>query len=536
MALDNLTIEIITRHLREQLVGSSFGKPLALTEFDYGFPYSEVMEDGSIKHGTFIFSMNPTGPFFTYSYDRYTKIDDTSPFFNSLKKMSMSTITSVKKLKGERIITISMSANSNDLSEINTGYDFVIELFPNRPNCYIIAYPYGRIVSLYRERTNIEKGLFVARNTIYSYPNEREVLPETLTDIEEARHYLNNSLYRHLKTYIDEGKSSLNEALANLHESDSLFFDGKEILPFDFGIPEIKKIKPEGIYSSLVADQKALAKQNKERALIALIEKAIKVSEKKNNNLKEDLQQARVNMVYLEYGQTIYLYQGEITKGDKLLEKDGYSIPLNPFLDGPNNANRYFKRYSKAKSAITILQELIIKSADETEYLKKKLTEAQDGTPRDIQELKSELLEQGYIKEKSVKGHINKVNKRKTYEPHYLILPTGKIGFGMNGLQNEELTFKIALKDSLFLHVKDYPGSHVVILDGSDDDETLLTACELALYLSHLSDGEIMVTEKRNVKKNPEKIGLVSILRYETIMIKNIRQESLSLFRKTLKG
>ncbi|MCI1734600.1 MAG: NFACT family protein [Bacilli bacterium] len=535
MALDNLTIDIIVRHLAKQLVGSTLGRPLALNSNDFGYPYSEVLADGSIRHGTFVFSMMPTEPFLCYSFDRYTKVEDNSPFFNSLKKLSLATVTDVKKVKGERIVTISLKANLNDISEVNSAYDLILELFPNRPNCYIVAYPYGKIVSLFHERTNLEKGIFVARNTLYAYPPERETLPNSLPDLDSAKSYLNNSLFKQLKTYVETRKGTLDQAIQALASSDQLYFNGKEILPFDFANPEFKPIPPEAIYSSLVEDQKKLAKLDKEKDLIALIEKAIKVASKKTDNLNDDLKEANQHLAYKDYGQEIYLYQGEIHKGDKLLEKDGFKIPLDPLLDAPNNANRYFKKYQKAKTAIGILTDLLKKTDEETEYLKKKLQEAQDGTPRDIMELKSELLATGYIKEKQAKGRIRAVSQRRTYDPHYLDLPQGKIGFGMNGLQNEQLTFKIAKKDDLFFHVKDYPGSHVVVLEGKENENVRHTAEELALYLSHLDSGTVMIAKRKDVKKNPDKIGLVSILAYETVAVKYLRAESLALFRKALK-
>ena len=69
---------------------------------------------------------------------------------------------------------------------------------------------------------------------------------------------------------------------------------------------------------------------------------------------------------------------------------------------------------------------------------------------------KSDLknLEEGYIKEKQGRNTVYKVSKKHSYDPHYLIVPEGKIGFGRNGLQNEELTFKRASKEDTFLHVK----------------------------------------------------------------------------------
>lgn len=539
MALDNITLEIITKKLKTELEGTRFSNPMFLGGFDYAFPYSEIRtDDEKGRHGTFIFSLNPTNPFLCYSYDRFTKVNDNSPFFNSLRKLSLSTISKIEKIKGERIIIFHLKANPNDLTEINTGYDLIIEMFPNHPNVLIVAFPYGKIVSLYKERTNLEKGLFITRNTYYNYPKPRETLPYDVSSLDEAKKYLNNNLFKHLKRYVEEKNIPLEQAVRELNDSDDLFINGKEILPSSFGQETISKVEIQNIYSTIVEDQKELAKRDKEKELLALIEKAIKVNEKKITNLKLDLEEAKEHMVYLEWGQEIYLYQGEIKKGDTLLEKDGYSIPLDARFDAPNNANRYFKRYRKAKAAIEILNNLIIKANDDNEYLRKKLLEASDGTPRDIMELKSELLEEGYIKENQAKkNNIKKINKKKTYEPHYLTIPNkGKIGFGMNGLQNEELTFNIATKDDYFLHVKDYPGSHIVILEGKEDEDVFDLALELALYLSHLESGEVYVAKRKYVKKNSSRIGLVNILQYEVKVVKFIRKESIELFKKVLKS
>lgn len=537
MALDNISIQIIVDEMKEELVGTVLGKPLALGGYDFAIPYGTLMNENDHRHGSLIFSMEPNMPYLTFSHDRFEKVEMNTPFFNSLKKLTMSTILDIKKEKGERVVTISLKTNPNDLSEINTGFDFVLELFPNHPNCYIIAYPYGMIVSLFKEKTDIEKGVFVARNTKYSYPPERNPFPEHLESFEELRPYLSNGLYRLVQEYKDKNPLSPDQIAELLRKSHTLYIKGKEIYPFDFGMSEMNPIKPDEIYRYLVDDQKKKAKLEKEKELLSLIEHSQKVNEKKIQNLKQDLANARKHLCYMEYGQIIYLYQGEISKGDTLLERDGYSIPLQPNLDGPNNANRYFKLYRKAKSAITILTELIENAEAEKHYLKMKRNEAMNGTPRDIMELKSELLETGYIKERQTrKGQIRKVNKRKTYEPHYLCYGNGKIGFGMNGLQNEELTFNIAKKENLFLHVKDYPGSHVVILSGGENPEVIRLGCELALYLSHMDSGEVMIAEKKHVKKNPAKIGLVSVLKYQTLMIKYIRKESLELIKKALKA
>ncbi len=533
MAMDNLSLSIIADELNEQMLDTQFGNVLSLGQYDYGFPYSLKDENG-IRHGTFIFSLDPTNPFVTYSQERFAKLNNNSVFYNSLKKLNMATVRKVRKHPGERILTISLDANRNDISEINTGYDLILELFPNRPNVYLIAYPYGKIISVYHEHTDIEKGIFVTRNAIYQYPDERGSLPVNLTDPEQARPYLPNATLKRLKHYVLDEGHDLNETLIEMTTSKDIYVIRKDILSFSFDDPEAKKVKACDLYSTFVEDQKSVAKFEKIRELVKLIEKALKVANKKLENLKNDLVTAQDKMKFMEYGQIIYMYQGEIKLGDTVLDRDGYHIPLDAKKTAPQNANAYFKKYQKAKSALGILRDLIEKTKDEISYLEKKRMEASDGTPRDVMELKSELLEEGYIKEKQGRNTIYKVSKKHRYDPHYIITQKGKIGYGMNGLQNEELTFNQAKKEDLFFHVKDYPGSHVILFDSKDEDMKRLAA-ELALYISHLDNGIVMVARKKDVKKNPNKIGLVNILKYETMVIKFIREESLALFRKEKK-
>lgn len=533
--MDSLSLEIIADELSKQLINSELGRPFFLGNQAFAFPYSEVMGENNIRHGSFIFVLEPTNPFVCYSKERFEKVNDNSPFFNSLRKLAGGKVTSLKKHKGERIITLHIKANRNDITETNESYDLILELFPNRPNCYIIAYPYGRIVSLFKEHTDIEKGIFIARNAIYQYPEERGAFPSHLDKVEDARPYLPNATLHHLRDYVEKEGNDLDDTIKKMTTSKEIYVIKKDILSFGFGSQNAIKVDVSELYTHFVQDQKEFAKLEKIRELLQSIEKSIKTAEKKLINLKNDLDTAKERMKYLEYGQMIYLYQADIKKGDTLLDRDGYKIPLNPLYDAPKNANSYFKKYTKAKNAQKILTELIVKTQDEVEYLTKKLSEAHDGTPRDIMELKSELLEEGYIKAKQGRNTVYKVSKKHKYEPHYLNLPEGKIGFGMNGLQNEELTFNIADKDDIFIHVKDFPGSHVVVLDGKDNENVMTTAMEIALYLSHLSDGTVMIAKRKDVKKNPNRIGLVNILKYETRTVKFIRPESVALFKKELK-
>lgn len=533
MPVDNLSLKIISNRLQEEMSDSSLGKPFFLGNNSYAIPYNRDLDDGSFIHGTFIFSLEPSNPYVCYSKERFEKLEDNSPFYNSLKKLCGCKVEKIEKYQGERIITIDLKCQDNNIEQIYDSYSLVLELFPNRCNCYIIAHPLDKIITVYKEHIDIEKNIFITRNVPYIYPERRDDIPYDLKEGEDARPYLPNATLKYLKTDISKGKE-IDSILKEMKESKDIYIIGKDVLSYHFDDIKAVKVDVSSIYTHFVKDQKDVARLDKNKELLSILEKALKSAKKKEKNIKNDLETAKKNMVFIEYGQKIYQYQDQIKKGDEILEVEEYKIPLDKKKNIQQNAAYYFKRYSKAKSAQVILKDILKKCEDEIFYLEKKNIEARDGTPRDIMELKSELLEQGYIKAKPGRNTIYKVNKKHRYEPHYIKGDDYLIGFGMNGLQNETLTFDIAKKDDLFLHVKDHPGSHVLILDG-ESDKSFLIACELALYLSHLKDGDVMYSERKNVKKNPNSIGLVNILKYETAHISSIRSSSKAVFDKELK-
>lgn len=529
VALDNKTLEIIVSELNDKLTGARINKPIYLGDKNFGFTYS-VENNNKINHGNLIFSLDPSLPLITYSEKKYQSLSNTTAFFSSLKKISYTKIISVNKLPGERLIYIKLKASELDISETNSSYELIFELYANHPNCYIVAYPSGKIFSLYKEYANIEKGIFVVKNSLYQYP-KKKIIPSSFSNFNEALPFFTNALYRILEKQSNNDINKFNGYIKAMNDSKQLYLYNNEILPYHFDLDKAKKLEASQIFDliNLGSEKKLLAEKEKE--LIKTLTKLVQSSDKKINNFISDQKKAKNNLIYKEYGQLIYMYQAEIKKGDKVLVTDKYSIPLDKNLNAPNNANKYFRKYQKAKAAISILDELIIKAKDENMYLKRKLVEASDGTNNDISELKFELYSLGYLKKGKGKNFIQKVSKNRKYHPHYIYGNNYKIGYGMNGLQNEELTFNIAKDNDLFFHVKDYPGSHIILF-GNQDDENIRLSCELALYLSHLDSGEVMVTKKKFVKKNPLKIGLVKIKSYNSYMIKNIRKESLDLFEK----
>lgn len=88
--------------------------------------------------------------------------------------------------------------------------------------------------------------------------------------------------------------------------------------------------------------------------------------------MQEDYELSNKKLVYMDYGNLLFLHQTEYEPGMKEMDCDGVIIQLNPSKDIIENANNYFKQYRKAKQAVVTLKELEVKAKDELSYLEKK--------------------------------------------------------------------------------------------------------------------------------------------------------------------
>lgn len=181
-------------------------------------------------------------------------------------------------------------------------------------------------------------------------------------------------------------------------------------------------------------------------------------------------------------------------------------IPLDNKLMPSQNAARYYKKYTKLKTARTILSEQIEKAAEELSYLESvEEAMARVENEEDILGIRAELMHSGYISKTATS-----VNKKDKPEKGIRKCKTtlGREFFvGKNNMQNDFLTTKLAKKSDWWFHVKGGHGSHVIMLCdiGEDPDARDFTeAAAAAAYYSGFRDGEnvaVDYTEVRNVKK-----------------------------------
>jgi predicted ribosome quality control (RQC) complex YloA/Tae2 family protein len=196
------------------------------------------------------------------------------------------------------------------------------------------------------------------------------------------------------------------------------------------------------------------------------------------------------------------------------------TIPLSPRKTPVENAQSFYTRYNKAKTALLKTQQQMDKTKDDIDYLEMLQQQVLQASPQDIEEIREELAEQGWMK-----ARISKKKKKVVKPtPENFVSSTGlPISVGKNNKQNDYLTFKIANKSQTWFHTKDIPGSHVVIHDTDPDETSILEAAGLAAYFSKARDSSsvpVDYTEVRHVKKpNGSKPGFVIYFEQKTVFV-----------------
>lgn len=243
---------------------------------------------------------------------------------------------------------------------------------------------------------------------------------------------------------------------------------------------------------------------------------------------------------YKIYGDLLTANIYKLVQGDtKALVENYYSenaeeieIPLKPELSPSANAQRYYKLYSKAKSAEKHSAEELKKAEDELYYLEtvaEALSLAKSAA--DIDEIKTELFEQGYVKASSgnskSKKPKNKNKKGFNVSPLEFVTSDGfTVLVGRNNKENDFLTLKSSFSTDIWLHTKNIPGSHTIIKTKGNptaSDTAIYEAAALAAYHSKAqksSQVPVDYTNIKNVKKpNGAKPGFVIYDSYSTVYV-----------------
>jgi predicted ribosome quality control (RQC) complex YloA/Tae2 family protein len=268
------------------------------------------------------------------------------------------------------------------------------------------------------------------------------------------------------------------------------------------------------------------------RELSSALKKALSRVERRVEAVSGDLAAAEKADDHRRAGELILANLRSLRKGAESAELSGYDgrtvmVRLDPRLSPGENADRYFRRYKKAKAGLALITRRLAEARAGASSLRELLSEL--AAAEDIHAITA--LHGKLVKKGLVKGKIGKKNREKKEQAAPAYRKFGHQGWeifvGRSAAGNDELTLKLARPDDLWLHAEGMPGSHVLVRNpkaGEVPPDVLMKAASLAAYYSKgRGAGKVPVayTPAKFVKKpKGAKPGTVTLSRRRTVMAK----------------
>lgn len=463
-------------------------------------------------------------------------------------------ITDITQKDSDRIVTIHVS--SRDELGFDSKYLLIVEIMGRHSNITLVRERDLKVMESIKHITpDINTYRVLYPGVTYVYPptstklNPFDFTEKDLINILEDPSYnldenfffknftgvskiLSKELYSNLSSYNYSVKDTerLYKFIKNLfndiknNPSFNIYVDDNGILK-DFHAVKLSSLKAINYEDpSKMLDEFYYKKDKQERLhsrsqnLQKLIHTNIERCNKKEKILENTLEDCKSKEDFKVKGDLLTSFIYSFKKGDKSITLQNFydenlpdvEIKLNPNKSPSENVQIYYKKYNKLKKAEEEAYIQLEKNEDELKYLNSVLTNILNADSYDeIEEIKNELMETGYLKFK--KSSQKKKNKSKPL--HFISSDGIDIYVGKNNLQNDYLSLKFANKNYMWMHTKDIPGSHVIICSNDVPDNTLEEAAILAAFYSKAKTSSkvpVDYTLVKNLKKpNGAKPGMV---------------------------
>ena len=308
----------------------------------------------------------------------------------------------------------------------------------------------------------------------------------------------------------------------------------------DFAFPETKELGRDILRASRHGVLIPLLRRGRDKTLHeidAKIKRAVKARERHKDGLLKQLKECREAEIFRLKGEAILSHIQEIPKRAEnitLTDWDGreLNITLDPELSPSRNAEKYFRRYRKAKGnidEITANLEAVTSAIDE---LKEQwaLLEAIEDPENFTQSVKdlAEWISPEQKKQSPQKQHRNKKNAPEI-PPHLNITIDGaNILVGLSARGNRYVTFRQARQEDIWLHAHELPGAHVIIkgvkrdeLEGAKRSILEYAAMLAAKHSGGKGSGSVPIdyTERKYVRAVPGTVALVTYTNPGTLRI-----------------
>ncbi len=459
-------------------------------------------------------------------------------------------ITDISQKDSERIIEITLE--TLDELGFTVNKRLIIEIMGKHSNIILVDLNTGKIMdSIKRVSIDVNRARQVLPGKIYEYPPAQDKVPfkeVCAADLQDISRDPKSMLGKvgGISPAVAQLLASAADPYTELEAVRSALTSGEYepcVYLKDDGTPGDFHVIPLGLYPEVktfdtvseMLDYYFVNKESSnrikqksvdlEKTLTATLDK-LKL---KRQRLGEDMIKAENSEKYRLYGELLTANIHMIKPGaDKVTVLNYYDgsdieIPLDSKIPAAKNAQKYFKKYGKAKTALKEKQIQIEETDQDIQYLESVYSFLENvETIDEIDSIREELVESGFLRKRKTVG----IKKKAKIKPHQYETGDGfRVLAGHNNNENDQLTFKMAGSKDYWFHTKDIPGSHVILFtEGRELTETaIFDAAAIAAYHSKGRSSEnvpVDYTQVRHVKKpNGAKPGMVIFTHNRTVYV-----------------
>ncbi len=523
--LDGISLEKIKNEFEKEILGKKIGKISQETALSVTLNFGRT---------SLVFSCASSFPICYLSEEKSQKLDIQFNFLLSLRKyFSNSALIKIEQLGLDRVLIFHFK-KMNELGEVKI-YKLYFELMGKHSNL-IITDEKNKILDLLK-RFSLEENSFriLLPGADYKQPlftlkkSLFEIKEEEFSSLQEEGLHIN---YEGIGKYLAQSLSNFTN-LKNILEGEiepKIFLKNDKIILATV-LPELSISDYDDIlyfenFGKFVEYymEKTLLNSTIESLnykIVGTISKKIKKLKKILLNIELDNQDKENYINYKNYGDilsaniySLKKYISSVTLFD-FYNNVEVEIDLDSKLTPQKNIENYYKKYNKLKRGLESNKRRVIEVSEEIEYLESVISFAQiTTTSENLKSIISELENGGYLKKES-QPKKKKKELKKECKAVFIENEKYSIIYGRNNIENEFVTFKIAIKEDLWFHIRNIPGSHVVLKIKREDltDEIISEAAQLAIKFSSAKLGDKVIvdyTYRKNVSKpKGAKIGNV---------------------------
>ena len=561
MNLDGLTMSVLAKELNERLQTGQIQKLYQIDKTTLLFKIRALNEDQNL-----IITVGATPAMYLSKPLQDLPKEPSSLCMFLRKHIEGSRIVKVEQINGDRIMCIQTDKLEMDGSITSTL--IYVELMGKYSNCIFVQD--GVILeSLIHVSPLMNRERSISPKLQYELPPNANRVSLMDFDYNEIRNLLvsfgNGSVQQSIRAIFNGfGKPLLDEVLYNANLNGDEFitdleasqvdklanalYDLKMMLQNGNGLLSLVNDNHKKAYSTFILHNYNVVKtyetisealeetihstkaiHTADKELEKILTAAIKKEEGRHQKIKEELEDTNKMETYKLYGDLLMInahlqvqYEPSIEL-QNLLSDEGemLTIPLKPNLTIVENAQWYYKLYTKLKNRMVSGEYQLNASTTKLEYLKSILYSISLATTREsLEEIRKECMDAGIIK-KSKKPLSYKLGKSNYI---HLTIDEGEMFIGRNNQQNEYLTHRFAKPTDIWFHTQDIQGSHLILrLNVEPDDMILSKVAQYAAYFSkarETSKVPVDYTYIKNIKKPPgAPLGFVIFNTHQTMIV-----------------